>query len=238
MKKFKELTKQEIIEAIEEQETLSLILNSLECHDNSSNRNKLKQFIIDNSINISHIKTSITKSKYDENPKRCKYCGEIIPYENRRNNFCNHSCSTSFNNQGICRNGEAYPEHSYCLNCGKEITRGNKYCNNTCMAEYKRKEYIKRWKAGQESGIKGTNDIAAPVRIYLKSKYNNSCQKCGWNQINKFTGLVPLQIHHIDGNCLNNKEDNLQLLCPNCHSLTENFGSRNTNCTRIDRRVR
>lgn len=238
MKKFKELTKQKIIEAIEEQETLSLILNSLECHDNSSNRNKLKQFIIDNNINISHIKTSITKSKYDENPKRCKYCGEIIPYENRRNDFCNHSCSASFNNQGICRNGEAYPEHSYCLNCGKEITRGNKYCNNTCMAEYKRKEYIKRWKAGQESGIKGINDIAAPVRIYLKSKYNNSCQKCGWNQINEFTGLVPLQIHHIDGNCLNNKEDNLQLLCPNCHSLTENFGSRNTNCTRIDRRVR
>lgn len=30
----------------------------------------------------------------------------------------------------------------------------------------------------------------------------------------------------------------LKSLCPNCHSLTENFGSRNTNCTRIDRRVR
>ena len=45
MKKFSELAHQEIIEAIEEQKTLASILNSLECHDNTSNRNKLKQFI-------------------------------------------------------------------------------------------------------------------------------------------------------------------------------------------------
>ena len=32
-----------------------------------------------------------------------------------------------------------------------------------------------------------------------------------------------------DGNSLNNQEVNLQVLCPNCHSLTPNFGSRNKN---------
>ena len=37
---------------------------------------------------------------------------------------------------------------------------------------------------------------------------------------------------------MNNSEENLQLLCPNCHSLTENFGARNQNCTRVDKRVR
>lgn len=238
MKKFKELTKQEIIEAIEEQETLASILSSLECHDNTSNRNKLKQFITDNGINVSHIKTPITKIKYEENPKRCKYCGKIIPYESRRNDFCNHSCSASFNNQGICRNEKTYPDHSYCLNCGKEITRGRKYCNNTCYAEHQRKEYIKHWKEGKETGIIGTDGIATAIKVYLREKYHNSCQLCGWNQVNKFTGLVPLQIHHIDGDCMNNAEENLQLLCPNCHSLTENFGARNQNCTRIDKRKR
>ena len=34
------------------------------------------------------------------------------------------------------------------------------------------------------------------------------------------------------------RESNLQLLCPNCHSLTENFGSRNKNCSRVDKRLR
>ena len=34
-------------------------------------------------------------------------------------------------------------------------------------------------------------------------------------------------VNHKDGNKANNKEDNLDLLCPNCHSLTKNYGSLN-----------
>ena len=32
-----------------------------------------------------------------------------------------------------------------------------------------------------------------------------------------------IQLHHIDGNRDNNSLDNLQMLCPNCHSQTENY---------------
>ena len=51
------------------------------------------------------------------------------------------------------------------------------------------------------------------------------CECCGrttWNDI-----PIPLQVHHIDGNHNNNSIDNLQMLCPNCHSLTENWCSKN-----------
>ena len=41
------------------------------------------------------------------------------------------------------------------------------------------------------------------------------------------TNKCPLQIHHIDGNYKNNSEENLELLCPNCHSLTHNYGTLN-----------
>lgn len=128
-------------------------------------------------------------------------------------------------------------EKNYCLNCGKEIQIGNKYCNSKCKSDYEYKQYINRWKEGLESGSKGKDDISNHVRRYLFETYGK-CQCCGWNQVNPYTNLIPLQIHHIDGNCLNNKENNLQLLCPNCHSLTENFGSRNKNATRIDKRIR
>lgn len=30
-------------------------------------------------------------------------------------------------------------------------------------------------------------------------------------------------MHHINGNNLDNRLENLQVLCPNCHALTENF---------------
>lgn len=125
-----------------------------------------------------------------------------------------------------------------CIICGKPISERSKFCGNTCHAKYDRDKYIERWKLGQETGLSGQDCIITAVRMYLREKYNNSCQICGWNTINTFTGNVPLQIHHIDGNCKNNSEENLQLLCPNCHSLTENFGSRNKNCTRVDKRVR
>lgn len=38
---------------------------------------------------------------------------------------------------------------------------------------------------------------------------------------------INLEIHHKDGNHNNNSLDNLQLLCPNCHSYTENYRGKN-----------
>ncbi len=32
-----------------------------------------------------------------------------------------------------------------------------------------------------------------------------------------------LEIDHIDGNSDNNSEENLRLVCPNCHSLTSTY---------------
>ena len=58
-------------------------------------------------------------------------------------------------------------------------------------------------------------------------KYSCKCQLCGWGETNPYTNTVPLEIHHIDGNYKNNNEDNLQLICPNCHSLTETYKSHN-----------
>jgi len=50
-------------------------------------------------------------------------------------------------------------------------------------------------------------------------KHERKCQVCGWDKIHPITGEPPLHVHHIDGDATNNSEDNLQLLCPNCHSL-------------------
>ena len=119
-----------------------------------------------------------------------------------------------------------------CRNCGKDINGNRIFCCTKCQRDYEYKTYISRWKNGLESGLRGKYSVSQNIRRYLFEKHNNKCEKCGWGEVNLFTGKVPLQIHHIDGNSENNIEENLQVLCPNCHSLTENFGSRNTKAPR------
>lgn len=54
--------------------------------------------------------------------------------------------------------------------------------------------------------------------------------KCEICNIENWQGKpLKLQIHHIDGNRNNNDLENLQILCPNCHSQTDNFCSKNRN---------
>lgn len=117
-----------------------------------------------------------------------------------------------------------------CINCGEEFVKyasqSNQYCSIKCWHAYKNKELIIGWKNDSNTSI--NNRI---IRKYLLKKCNNKCQVCGWGIKNEFTKKYPLQMHHIDGDYINMKEENLIILCPNCHSLTDNFGSRNKNST-------
>ena len=119
----------------------------------------------------------------------------------------------------------------YCLNCGKEMpyrrNTKNKFCDNTCQQEYEYKQYIERWKNGEENGTKGEYGLSKNIRRYLLDKVGHKCEICGWNKENHYTHTIPLEIHHIDGDYTNNNEENLQVLCPNCHSLTETHKSHN-----------
>ncbi len=60
-------------------------------------------------------------------------------------------------------------------------------------------------------------------RKYMIELYNNSCQLCGFSNTKRLNDTSILELHHIDGDYRNNNIDNVQILCPNCHSLTDNF---------------
>ena len=94
------------------------------------------------------------------------------------------------------------------------------------MNNHRYTEYIKRWKEGIEDGTKGLSQTSNYIKRYLLEKFNNTCQCCGIS--NTWNGKpLSLQLEHIDGNSKNNKEENLSLLCPNCHTQTAYYGSKN-----------
>ena len=76
----------------------------------------------------------------------------------------------------------------------------------------------------QNLGNKASIDRTS--KKYLIELHGEKCMKCGWDEKNIHTNIVPVQLNHIDGNPENHDLKNTELLCPNCHSLTEYFGRR------------
>lgn len=170
--------------------------------------------------------------------KYCIHCGKPLDKNKltlsdyKRKKFCNNSCAASYNNKFTKRK-----EKKKCKNCGKElVSRQRTYCNNKCQQEYEYNTYIEQWKNGIINGIVGEYAISKYIKKYLMKKYNYKCSKCGWNECNQFTGNIPLEVHHKDGDYTNNDEDNLDLLCPNCHSLTETYKASNKGQGRKERK--
>ena len=63
------------------------------------------------------------------------------------------------------------------------------------------------------------------LRKNLIALRGHRCECCGLDSWNNLP--IALQVHHKDGNSLNNLLDNLELLCPNCHAQTDNYCGKN-----------
>ena len=93
----------------------------------------------------------------------------------------------------------------WCVNPKNPVYRG-KFLPNLSEHSSLRSAYVKR----------------LLFRMGLKE---NKCEKCG---LSEWQGeSLVCELHHINGDSTDNRIENLIILCPNCHSQTENFRSRN-----------
>jgi len=218
----------------DEQKVIDLLKSGETYESISKTLNRTKRSIKEKANKLGH-----TYSMYNQVEiidKKCPICGKTFSVSKNDKQrmsqiFCSQSCSAIENN----KKRKKVKKQNYCENCGKELHRG-KYCNHDCQWEHTYKEYIKRWKNGEENGMSGEYNTSRHIRRYMFEKYNNSCSRCGWNQENKYTNKIPLELEHIDGNHKNNKEENLDLICPNCHSLTETYKGANKGKGRKERK--
>lgn len=59
------------------------------------------------------------------------------------------------------------------------------------------------------------------IRLGIKE---HRCEKC--NRRVWLDQLIPLDLHHVNGDRRDNRIENIELLCPNCHALTPNYCSK------------
>jgi hypothetical protein len=120
--------------------------------------------------------------------------------------------------------------------------------NYTTFHKYKEKwnldtSHFNKNQVIRESVLKTKSKTKTPLKDILtkKSYYNRvhlknrlikegllkyECYTCGI--IDWCEKKLSLQIDHINGNSIDNRLKNLQLLCPNCHSQTDSFAGKKT----------
>lgn len=62
-------------------------------------------------------------------------------------------------------------------------------------------------------------------KLINEKYFERKCYSC--NLTMWLTGLIPLELDHVDGDTENNCLENLTLLCPNCHALTPTYRAKN-----------
>jgi hypothetical protein len=155
-----------------------------------------------------------------EAKNECLNCGG-----DAKNKFCSKSCSSTYNNK-------LRSMTKLCLNCDGIITgSGKKYCSAKCQNSYQRKIIFDKIELGEHKSLD-----SRIYKDYLIGLYGEKCMKCEWACVNENSNTIPLELHHIDCNPDNNKSDNLELLCPNCHSLTKNWKGITSGDGRFSRR--
>lgn len=61
-------------------------------------------------------------------------------------------------------------------------------------------------------------------RLIEEGIFKDECSKCGFNECREGFENSVCQLHHINGDPRDHRLENLEILCPNCHALTPNFG--------------
>ena len=190
--------------------------------------------------------------EYNANPTLCEQCRSPMPYDKRKNRFCNQSCAAKRNNTLFPKRENIGIEEKrsrriakivdtltiqvkkyHCKQCNGELTSNTQtfFCSSKCSEDHQREKQFERVERGEKVGVRA-------LRNYLIHTRGRKCEECGWDKINPKSNKCPVQMEHVDGNSENNSLDNLKLLCPNCHSLTPTFGALNRGNGRHYRRKR
>lgn len=147
--------------------------------------------------------TGLVAEIYKRNPNiKCIICNSNIyrrPFEIKRNKgnvFCGSICYGIY-----CR------KEIECVVCKKKMlsSLNKRTCSRECSNKHRKGI---KYKIGRPKDKANTLRL---IKIELIKERGQKCERCNYNK------LEILHIHHKDKNKNNNKKENLEIICPNCH---------------------
>lgn len=137
--------------------------------------------------------------------------------------------SESINIAEVCRKigwqprGDNYKiVHKYLDEYGTDISHFKRARTNIGNVLNKEREKNAEYYLKEKSYVKTSS---LKWKLFSEGLKKYKCEKCGCTH---WEGKqLALQLHHINGDDTDNRLENLQILCPNCHSQTDNYCGRN-----------
>lgn len=152
--------------------------------------------------------------------KKCKLCSKEFEPKKGLVNYCSVSCANTrvFTQEAKDRISDALKKSDKFLKSERE---------KLIAKEKKREQISKTW----EEKLLSVTDISTlkyeALRKRIILEQDKCCNKC---KLSKWLNQpITLELEHKDGDTKNNKRENLEGLCPNCHSQTEFWRGRNKN---------
>jgi 5-methylcytosine-specific restriction endonuclease McrA len=150
--------------------------------------------------------------------KSCNKCGNKFTPEKGLLNFCSLACRNSREFSEESKLKKSIKSRKAWEDGRMDMIDFSVVNNDAQKKENSRSTWINKYQQEREEGKLHSWDTIRKYQFIIK---NNTCEVCGTNEWNG--DQVPLELHHIDGVLTNNSDDNLQVVCPNCHSQTDNF---------------
>lgn len=162
---------------------------------------------------------------------KCEKCNKEHDGRYGSGRFCSALCARSFSTQ---KNRKLTNEKISKALTGRKLSEEHKtkisetwerklqsinglhFRSNTLSLEYNLINFFVKNSKSTNQKIKN--------RLFLLRLKDNKCEKCNIVEYNNQP--ITLQLHHINGIHNDNRLSNLQILCPNCHSQTENYAGK------------
>lgn len=211
-----------------------------------------------------HLKTFalLMAEKYSYTRQRelytCPCCGEKFASKYKEQIYCSHTCAATVTNT------KKKFVKKECIQCGQGfLAQANhaKFCSSYCQGQHNHKVPASLRNKDKPVVVRKTNVVRSEIsqvalkeakfkewietgcyvpnqrlRKYLVRTDGYKCKCCGISEWNNKP--VTLDVEHIDGDSENCAVENICFLCPNCHSQTPTYKSKNKGNGRHTRRQR
>lgn len=195
-------TKDQIDKLVKESNSFSELVCKVYGEDNGNNWRKCKALVVKHNVDVSHYKTR-------------KYTKEILEAAVKANT----TMSSVVRSLGLKAGGgsQAFIKRrikEFNIDCSHLVGRKFPKSRNKTWQEV----LIKK----PEGSLRTTPYILRRCLVEYGREYKCEIEGCPVST-HWLSKPIKLQVHHKDGDCLNNTPDNLMFVCPNCHTQTDNW---------------